>query len=214
VIFCLIYVVLFNVRNLVSGRDQALADPSRPPADNQAIFPNHAYAFGNALGIDQGWGLFAPRPGLFVGWILAVGIQKDGTHIDLLHDGQPIDDESPTTKPKFLSGTYANGRWRKMMMNLSLIDMGTGARAYPYLLPGYARYLYRDWNSRHEGRKELRAVEIVWWKEETRPPGVKSPPPQRLALIRYEGEAPPGKQWFLWKVTPYDQQVLLGNPMP
>src|SRR5205807_1922 len=83
-------------------------------------------------------------PGRTVGWILAVGLQDDGTHIDLLEGGTPIDDYSPATRPPFRAATFANGRWRKLIMNLELVNLRTGARLYPYLERGLARYLYRD----------------------------------------------------------------------
>jgi hypothetical protein len=198
ILFCLVFVVLLNLRHFVSTRNQAFPNPVGPTADNTAILPNHTYPFAFALGLDQGWGLFAPRPGVFVGWYLAVGIQKDGTHIDLFDGGKPIDDSSPSTRPTFQAGTYVNGRWRKLNQNLSQFDFGTGARNYPYLLPGLANYLNKEWNSQHEGDQQLRAVEIIWWKEETRPPGVEPPPPQRIRLLRYEPDAPRERRWTYW----------------
>ena len=203
--FCLVYIVLLNTRNFLVTRNQALPDPSRPTGDNQALLPNHDYNFGFALGLDQGWGLFAPRPGLYVGWYHAVGISKDGTRLDLLEGGKPIDDESPESKPPFLAGSYANGRWRKLMQNLSGVDLSKpgaianpDSRSYPYLLPGFSRYLYREWNRRHEGPEQLHAVEIVWWKEETRPPGEKRPRPFRVVLVHYEQNAAGQDRWTYW----------------
>jgi hypothetical protein len=202
VLFLITYLVLFNTRNFLDARGAAFADPNRPSADNQAVLPNVCFPFAMALGIDQGWGLFAPRPGRTVGWILVVGLQDDGTHIDLLGGGRPIDDESPLTRPPFQAATFYNGRWRKLLMNLELVNLKSGARLYPYLERGVARYYYRDWNARHEGGERLRAVEVIYWKEESALPGEAAPPPERIPLLRYQPGAP--REWVSWKPTFHD----------
>jgi hypothetical protein len=69
---------------------------------------------GQVLGIDQGWGLFAPAPGKIHGWYTVAGIQFDGKEVDLLRGGGPVAEQ----KPRLLSATFSNGRWRKLMMNL------------------------------------------------------------------------------------------------
>jgi hypothetical protein len=149
---------------------------SKPGVDRyQWLFPNLAMQLGTVLGMDQGWGLFAPRPGRDVGWHLVVGIQKDGTEVDLLTGG-PLDRD----KPPLLAATYPNGRWRKMMMNLS------APRFYPYLGPGFALYYYREWNEAHEGDEQLRAVEIIYMREQTRPPGETPPPVEPIVMVRYQ----------------------------
>jgi hypothetical protein len=201
VLFCLVYIVLLNTRNFVSSRNQAFPETSAPTRDNQAILPNPAFPFAFVLGFDQGWGLFAPRPGMYVGWELAVGIRKDGTHVDLL-SGDKIDDKSTDTRPRFQAGSYANGRWRKLMQNLSLINFNNGARAYPYLLPGFSRYLYREWNRTHEGNEQVKEVKIIWWKEETRPPGQTPPPPERIVLVTYQQDKDGKDHWDFWKPKP------------
>jgi hypothetical protein len=139
------------------------------------LFPNQAAQFASVMGLEQGWGLFAPRPGISVGWHLIIGNKKDGTQVDLLTGG-PVD----RTKPKLQAATYPNGRWRKMMMNLTAPNM------YPYLPPGMAVYYFRRWNDAHDGNQQLRSVEIVWMREETRPFGETLPPVLPVTLITYE----------------------------
>jgi hypothetical protein len=202
VLFVLVYIVLLNTRNFGYSHDRAFPDPNRPPERWQHVLPNLNYAFGAALGIDQGWGLFAPRPGKYVGWYHAVGIREDGQRIDLLNGGVPIDDQSKDCKPAFPAGAFANGRWRKLMQNTAAFDLNVGtadprSRAYPYLLPGFAHYLYREWNSKHEGKEALVAVELIWWKEESRPPGEEKdkPQPDRIRLLRFEPCASPARQY-------------------
>jgi hypothetical protein len=154
---------------------------SRPGADRYYwVLPNQAMQLGTALGLDQGWGLFAPRPGKDVGWHLVIGICKDGSEVDLM-TGEPVDRE----KPELLAATYPNGRWRKMMMNLS------APRTYPYLGPAFALYYYRHWNETHGPDEQVRAVQIVYMREQTRPPGETPPPVEPIVLVHYQldGEA-------------------------
>jgi hypothetical protein len=139
------------------------------------LFPSQAAQFAAVMGLEQGWGLFAPRPGIAVGWHIIIGKLKDGREIDVLTGG-PVDRE----KPELLAATYRNGRWRKMMMNLTLPNL------YPYLPPGMAVYYFRTWNASHDGSQQLRSIEIHWMKEETRPHGETPPPVRELTLITYE----------------------------
>ncbi len=129
------------------------------------------------MGLEQGWGLFAPRPGKLVGWHLVIGTRLDGTEVDLLNDGDPVD---RVNKPELLAATYRNGRWRKMMMNLTAVS------AYPYLPHGFARYFFQKWNASHEGTQQLRSVDIIWMREETRPYGEPRPPVLPTPLYHYE----------------------------
>jgi hypothetical protein len=154
---------------------------SRPGGDRYLwVLPNQAMQIGTALGLDQGWGLFAPRPGRDVGWYLVIGKLKDGTEVDLVTGG-PADRE----KPELLAATYANNRWRKMMMNLS------ATRFYPYLAPAFALYHYQQWNATHGPDEQLRSAEVVYMREQTRPPGEEPPPVEPIVLVKYQpdGEA-------------------------
>src|SRR5262249_8928304 len=142
------------------------------------------------LGIDQGWGLFAPRPGRFGGWYFVVGIRPDGSRIDLLEGGRPVDDSTAQSRPALPAAAYANGRWRKLVTHVSPFDPSDPSPAYathsfPNLRADFSRSAYRRWNEQHPGDGVV-AVEIVYWKQETRPPGQLRPQPQRMRLVRYE----------------------------
>jgi hypothetical protein len=181
-LFCLVYVILWNVRTYGIGSESWYSTETEIAEDQwRWVFPNQAAQFGSVLGLEQGWGLFAPRPGKVVGWHLLVGTQKDGKKVDLLRDGAPVD----RSKPELLAATYPNGRWRKLLMNLA------ATKAYPNLAPGVAVYYFREWNARHEGEEQLRAVEVIYMQEETRPPGVEPSPVQEILQLRYEPDAPP-----------------------
>ena len=167
-ILCMVYVFLWNLRYFDYQK-------------NRYLFPDQMSQIGWTLGLEQGWGLFAPRPGRLSGWFVMVGTLADGTKVDLYNGGGPVD----TTRPELISATYANGRWRKMITNLTALSP-SGNPMYPPLLPGYARYLSREWTREHGTANPLRVVEIIYMQELVMPPGEKADPPQPITLIRYE----------------------------
>jgi hypothetical protein len=175
VVFCLAYIILWNIRTL----DQQKYEP---------YFPDQMQFLGTSLGLDQGWGLFAPSPGKIAGWYFAVGIQKDGNRVNLLKPGEPINED----KPELVSAMYSNGRWRKLMMNLP--DVAN----YPYLLPGFARYFMEKWNRDHHGDEEVIAVEVHWMQEKALPPGQPKKP-----ATRWDYRFPPQQN----KTTPRVEKV-------
>jgi hypothetical protein len=156
-----------RLERVVMPSDQALRA-------TRAVLPDQMGPFASVLGLDQGWGLFAPAPGKLVGWFVAVGFCKDGRQVDLMRGGEEV----RWDKPEWISHMYPNGRWRKLLMNLP--DQGT----YGYVLPGYARYLFREWNRAHTGGAALTAVEIHWMREITAGPGQEQQPPVR-GTFRY-----------------------------
>jgi hypothetical protein len=176
VLFCLIYLILFNVRSFGRGQAQWASTPrERAPEKLAWLFPEQASHFAMVMGLEQGWGMFAPRPGTEIAWHLVIGTQKDGTQIDVLTGG-PVNRE----KPEMLATTYRNGRWRKMIMNLP------NRRLHPNLPRAMAMYYYRQWNATHEGSRQLRYVEIVMMRLETLPPDQTPPPPNPIMLEHYE----------------------------
>jgi hypothetical protein len=148
---------------------------AKPGVDRwQWIFPDKAMQIGIVLGLEQGWGLFAPRPGKDVGWHLVIGTTVKGVEMDLI-TGRPLD----RSKPELLAATYANNRWRKLMMNLS------APRYYPYLPPAAAVYYYNHWNETHGPDEQLFAADIVYMREQSRPPGETRPPVEPVLVYRY-----------------------------
>ena len=148
---------------------------------NRYLFPDQASQLGWVLGLDQNWGLFAPRPGRSAGWYVMAGTLADGTRVDLYNGEGPAD----FSRPELVSATYANGRWRKMIINLAATTP-SGAPMFPGLLPGYARYLAREWTRKHGTRNPLRLVEIVYMQELVAPPGAATAPATPITLFRYE----------------------------
>ena len=114
------------------------------------------------LRIDQSWSIFAPSPPRDDGWHVIVGKLKDGTEVDLLRDGSPVNWDKPTIKQR--NSLYTNMQWRTYFINL---NRAIGQKLYPY----YGAYLCRDWNERHQGNKQVDSIEIYFMDERTVPPG-------------------------------------------
>lgn len=178
ILFCLTYIASCNTISFLTSN---LRDNHPELASNWLpLVPDTFFQLGVTLGIDQGWGLFAPEPGRQVGWFLVVGTQKNGKLVDAYHGG-PVQWE----KPEYLMLTYESGKWRKLRMNLAAF------RAYPYLLPGFSRFYFEEWNRKHQGEEQLRSIDIYWMREVTVPPGETPPPAEKLLLGRYEPKPPP-----------------------
>ena len=77
---------------------------------------------------------------------------------DLYNGEGPVD----FTRPALVSATYANGRWRKMIVNLSATN-AAGRPANP-----------------------LRLVEFVYMQELVAAPGEPTAPATPITLFRYE----------------------------
>jgi hypothetical protein len=192
VIFCIVYIFTVNGFALFSSilRDQypALAKKWLP------IFPDQVGQLGAALGIDQGWGLFAPEPGRRFGWYVLVGTRKDGVKFDLL-TGNTVSDTEGWDRPKFLTITYDSSRWRKLFMNMP------DAKSYPFLLPGFTRYHFEKWNREHEGDEQLQSLQVYWMRDVTVPPGAEPYPVDRIQLYWYVGARPDDGSTSTWLVV-------------
>ncbi len=135
-----IYIIVWNIANL----------PYSPFKLSEQL-----RSIGNLVGLDQKWEMFAPFPAKDDGWYLIPARLKNGTRVDL-YTGRAVD----WIKPKYISLTIKNHRWRKYFEVL---------RQRPFLVPGYAAYLCRDWNRRHLANEAVEDLDIVFMVEWTRP---------------------------------------------
>jgi len=139
----------------------------------RTIFPEGVNGIGETLGLDQMWGMFAPYPLRDDGWYVVVGTLADGRQVDLFRDGREVSWQ----KPELVSAMYKNERWRKYLMNLWRKD-----HASHRLL--YARYLARDWNSRHSAGEQVQRVELYFMLKVTQP-NYQPATPKKTLLCAY-----------------------------
>ena len=93
-LFCLVYVILWNLRGAkVGGSDRWL--------------PKWSNSFGYVLNLRQYWTMFAPRPVMDDGWLVMEAVLADGSHVDLMRDGRPVN----FNKPGLISSEFLNSKW-------------------------------------------------------------------------------------------------------
>jgi hypothetical protein len=187
-------VFLWNLRGVEEYfRKSAQAQGSNPPPDQVASlvsnhFPPQMNCLALALGLDQGWGMFAPSPGKFGGWCIAQATLRDNSKVDLLRGGAPVSLE----RPPDINATYGNERWHRWYMCVyspSPADLDGGPPSdYTTVRPCYADYLCRTWNAAHpEPEQQVETIELFFMLERTAPPGQPPPPVQTVPLKMPDG---------------------------
>ena len=152
----LAYVALFNLLALSGGG----IDPS-------AV---------RGLGLEQSWGMFAPRPNPEDGWFVVVGKQNNGKEVDLLRGG-PVS----WGEPESFAALYPNVRWAAYAVAL------TRPVDEPYR-PYFAAYLGRRWNAGHTGGEAVKSIEVYYMLRYIRQPDHTATPPEKVRLVRLPPE--------------------------
>jgi len=136
--------------------------------------PQSMQWLGMLVRIDQWWSMFAPFPMKDDGWFIISAKLANGKEIDLFKPGHTLSYD----KPKFVSKTFPDHRWRRYLMNM-------WASQHQEKRLFYGRYLCRQWNWYGRGGKDreyaLKTFKIVYMREITLPNyRVKGPEPQVL----------------------------------
>jgi hypothetical protein len=128
--------------------------------------PQPARAVVEVLRLDQRWNLFAPRPMTDDGWYVVPGALENGDLVDVYRGGIPVrlGELDARSKPADVSAELGGYRRRKYLQNLRL----SRYRRHRAL---YADYLCREWNRSHEGGERVAALQLVYVRERTPPPG-------------------------------------------
>jgi len=166
----LLYVVAWNIRESDFTYWEA------------RLLPQESNVIGRVSGLHQRWDMFAPYPLTHDGWYEMKGTLRDGTEANLWEPGTAL----PVEKPKLVSATYHNQRWRKYLLNLWSEQHREQHR---YL----AGWLKRRWDQEIAAGEESRmvaAVQIVFHLEQTPEPheAVPEPEPVTVWTARYDNE--------------------------
>jgi hypothetical protein len=164
------YILLFNIQGYLVTRQQ-LTGQGKP------LIPIQFSQLGTITGLEQGWGLFAPRPTPVAGWHVALGTRADGTKVELLRGSDPAD----TSQPPLQSTTYRNGRWRRLTQVLGVPEFG----ALPVTT---ARYLMKEWNRNHPNDSPVVKVELYFHRYPTYEPNQERPKVEEVWLATYPAE--------------------------
>ena len=117
------------------------------------------------------WNMFSPYPPKADGWFVMPGTLQDGSQVELWTGRRGVSWE----KPSNISALYPNDRWWKFMENIY-----PGQREREAALDAYARYLCRDWNTRHSGQGQLETFQVFFVQETTLPDYQNIQPEKKL----------------------------------
>ena len=109
------------------------------------------------LRLEQRWDMFA-APLTAGGWYVIPGRLTSGAEVDLATLKPSVSWE----EPPLVADTYANARWKKYFMNISIPPY-----AQHRLL--FGRYLCRSWNEKHPGAQNLEAFKIYFMRQAVEP---------------------------------------------
>ena len=141
--------------------------------------PGVVQPFRYLLGLQQGWGMFAPSSVKSTAWFIVPGILRDGRQIDLLpsviHDDPHLFAEVDWGEPSDIRATFnREERWRKVFERLAEEDD-------PDILRSFGRYICRNWNGTN-GRtdSQLMTLDVVHLWERTLEDNQRGPVQQEV----------------------------------
>jgi hypothetical protein len=154
VLFLIVYVFLGNMRMVYPQ----LYEAGMPPQQNQ---------LSTALGLEQGWGVFAPAVAREGGWYVFEAQLRDGRKVDPFNGGAPA-----WEKPELVSATYRNPRWRKYLQNLYQFFLGhlhgeNDPRFFPTHAATFAEYLRRTWDEGRPAEQQVETLQIYYLAQAT-----------------------------------------------
>jgi hypothetical protein len=138
------------------------------PAAKGLPVPQPLRAFAQVLRLDQRWNLFAPRPMTDDGWYVVPGALESGELVDVSRGGAPVRlaQLDQRSKPADVSREFGSYRWRKYLQNLRQPRRNARHREL------YGAYLCRQWNESHSGAERVAALQLIYVRERTQPPGL------------------------------------------
>lgn len=130
VAFSIFYVLAWNIVSIL-------------PKQRTAWFNRFIQYPGVVLGLRQRWTLFAARPSLLDGWMIAAATLHSGRNVDLITGDAPVYNESMSK----VANHYPNFRWRKHLVGLFLTNK-------PALAKALHEHLVLKWNASHTDEVE------------------------------------------------------------
>jgi hypothetical protein len=145
----------------------------------EALRTGFTLAHVKGVGLEQGWGMFAPYPSRLDGWYVAEARLKDGREVDPFRGG-PVSWD----KPEPISATYPSARWAAYLFLLPRPE-------YAPLRPYFAEYLGRRWDAEHGPAEAVESVEVYYMLRYIRPDYTATPPEKVLLWPAGPGGPPP-----------------------
>jgi hypothetical protein len=112
-----------------------------------------------AVGLDQGWGMFAPEPMQRTGWFVTDGLRPNGEHVDPMSLSEH---EASFARPNSVGASLPHPRWLEFLVEIALEER-KGLRAR------YGDYLCAQW--KRAKNEKLSRVDFYFMAQMTAPPG-------------------------------------------
>ena len=91
------------------------------------------------------------------GWYVARAKLNDGSEVDLVRQGAPVD----WKKPPFPGRMYPNHFWQKLFREMAYYD----AQGFQLLRAPVAEFLCRNWNAGHSVEKQVAEFQFIYCME-------------------------------------------------
>ena len=124
--------------------------------------------FANVTYVTQVWHMIDAPSGNGP-WYIAEAYLQDGSRVDVLRAGAPVNDN----KPDRIHASFRNHRWKMLYHGLSPQGMAVGHGSV--YRNGLVDYLRREWNAQHQPEKQIVALNLRIYTE-IRPPGLEEFP--------------------------------------
>ncbi|MEZ5326084.1 MAG: HTTM domain-containing protein [Verrucomicrobiales bacterium] len=134
-----------------------------------------------AAGFGQKWHMFDEVPSKD-GWQVAHATLADGSEVDLLRAGTPVDWHRPSA-PYLI---YPNHRWRKLFREVAYFD----ALGFQVFRVPIGQYLCRKWNADRPVGEHVTSFELVYCMEEAEAASSHSGEPVREVLVHLDFDYP------------------------
>jgi len=89
------------------------------------------------------------------GWYITRAKLNDGSQVDLLRAGAPVD----LAKPEFPARLYPNHFWQKLFREMTYDD----EQGFQLMRAPVAEYLCREWNARNPPTKQVTEFEFLYF---------------------------------------------------
>ena len=140
----LLFVLLWNINSVT---------PIFGFGINQAML-----RFANVTSLNQVWYMFDYPNGIDT-WYVAEAHLKDGSRVDVLNAGAPINED----KPDRLHAAFRNHRWKMIYTRLNPQGMTTGYGTV--YRDGLVDYLRREWDEQHPPDKQIAVLNLLGYAE-------------------------------------------------
>jgi hypothetical protein len=172
------------------------------PAETARDGPRWPHDMIAVLRLEQEWTMFAPCPARDDGWFVMRGVLVDGSEVNLWEPQR----ELSWAKPQLPSAHFPNHRWRKYLSNFRW-NQDTEQ------LSCFSDWLRARWDDSYSGgrpEREVELVQIIFFLEETPPPGKPPRPPKPDVLWHWNYKLPDEQDPLL----PEDAKMGFRLPAP